>query len=118
MYTFLCPNLVTHLQVNSLQKISHHLDPNLRLQCDVTEGIPVSSSFSTEWLWLDRSQSQAAVPISPGGDITITPLTSHTSVLKIDDFASSVFTNRTLVCIARDGIVKDAKTIAAIKLRK
>ncbi|XP_071808003.1 uncharacterized protein [Asterias amurensis] len=112
-----CPTTsVTNLQVNSLQQISHHLDPNLRLQCDVTEGIPVSSSFSTEWLWLDRSQSQAAVPISPGGDITITPLTSQTSVLKIDDFASGGFTNRTLVCIARDGIVKDAKTIKTIKL--
>ncbi|XP_038056101.1 uncharacterized protein LOC119728100 [Patiria miniata] len=107
-----CPDstALKGISVDSLQQRSHHLDPDLTLTCSATVGHPTLGPLTLEWAWLDTSRPYAAVTI-PSGGIVSNVSNSSPSVMTIENFTSSTYANTTLVCIARDGIFVDAKTI-------
>ncbi|XP_022090829.1 uncharacterized protein LOC110979373 isoform X2 [Acanthaster planci] len=110
-----CPDstALESISVDGLRQESHHLNPDLRLTCTATVGSPTVGSFRMEWARFDPETPRpaAAAPLASGGIISIDSNVSP-SVMTIDNFVSSTLANTSLVCIARDDVFVDAKTIA------
>ncbi|XP_038056100.1 uncharacterized protein LOC119728099 [Patiria miniata] len=111
-----CPETeATDIGIDYLRPLHSPSDTIVRLECSATPGQPTPPGFNLEWAWLDRTRPSAAVTFTEGPTVDILVNASHpnhwSSVLTIVDFAYTEYSSKTLVCLARDGIVLAVETI-------
>ncbi|XP_022089957.1 uncharacterized protein LOC110978922 [Acanthaster planci] len=110
-----CPDsIVTDVTVN-LRPLHSPNDTVVRLECSATGGQPISADLRLEWAWLDLAHPWAAAVLTAGAAVDVVVDSSRpdlkSSLLTIVDFLCSDYSDKTIVCLVRDGITIVVKTI-------